>query len=403
MHILLIHQAFATLDEPGGTRHHELARFLARQGHQVSIIASPVSYLTGQHTHSAKREVEMEGLVKIFRTYTYTALHKSFIHRVFSFLSFMVSSFFKSLSIKEVDLVWGTTPPIFQAVTAWLISRFKHVPFLLEVRDLWPEFAIVVGVLKNPTLIKLSYWLEKFLYRHADHIVVNSPGFISHIIQKGGKDISLIPNGSDIANFEIGNTLKTREELGWSDKFVVLYAGAHGMSNDLSIVLKAAKLLENNKNIQIVFLGDGKEKSNLICEAELLNLSNLTFLDPVPKNKVSEILGASNACIAILKPIEMYKTTYPNKVFDYMAARKPVILAIDGEIRKVVEKAECGIFCKPGDPGAIADSCMYLYNNQDNAVSMGNNGFEYLKDHFNREKIAQVLLDVIKDMVKFGD
>ena len=402
MHILLIHQAFAALDEPGGTRHHELARFLAREGHRVSIIASPVSYLTGKDMRSARIEEDAGGMVKIFRSYTYTALHKSFIHRIFSFLTFMVSSFYKSLSIKNVDLVWGTTPPIFQAASAWLVSKFKRVPFLLEVRDLWPEFAIAVGVLKNPTLIKLSFWLEKFLYSHADHIVVNSPGFISHVSLKGGKNILLIPNGADISYFDEKNAHKTREELGWSDKFIVLYAGAHGMSNDLGVVLKAAKLLEDNKRIQFVFLGDGKEKQNLISGAEQLNLHNLTFLDPVPKNKVTEILAAADACIAILKPIEMYKTTYPNKVFDYMAARKPVILAIDGVIREVVEKAECGIFCKPGNPKSLADGCLNLYNNQDKAVSMGNNGYEYLKIHFNREIIAQELLGVMKEMVNLS-
>ena len=399
MHILLIHQAFAALDEPGGTRHHELARFLARQGHRVSIIASPVSYLTGKDTHGARIEEDADGNVKIYRSYTYTALHKSFIHRIFSFLSFMISSFFKSLSIKNVGLVWGTTPPIFQAVTAWLVSRIKRVPFLLEVRDLWPEFAIAVGVLKNPNLIKLSYWLEKFLYRHADRIVVNSPGFISHVSLKGGKNISLIPNGADISYFDDENAHKIREEPGWSDKFIVLYAGAHGMSNDLGVVLQAAKLLKNQKKIHFILLGDGKEKSNLISEAKQLNLHNLTFVDPVPKNKVSEILSAADACIAILKPIEMYKTTYPNKVFDYMAARKPVILAIDGVIREVVEKAGCGIFCKPGDPKALADGCLNLYNNQDNAITMGNNGYEYLKIHFDREKITMDLLDLMKEMV----
>ena len=399
MHILLIHQAFASLDDPGGTRHHELALILAGQGHQVSIIASPVSYLTGKDIRSTGIEEDAGGMVKIYRVYTCTALHKSFIHRVISFLSFMISSFFKCISIKNVDLVWGTTPPIFQAVTAWLVSRTKRVPFLLEVRDLWPEFAVAVGVLKDPTLIKLSYWLEKFLYSRADRIVVNSPGFTSHVSQKGGKNISLIPNGADISLFDDKNSSNIRENLGWADKFIVLYAGAHGMSNDLGVVLQTAKLLENQNKIHFILLGDGKEKSNLISEAEHLNLQNVTFLDPVPKNKVSEILSAADACIAILKPIEMYKTTYPNKVFDYMAARKPVILAIDGVIRDVVEKAGCGLFCKPGDPKTLADGCLNLYNNQDKAISMGNNGYEYLKIHFDREKIAMDLLGLMKEMV----
>ena len=399
MHILLIHQAFAALDEPGGTRHHELARFLASQGHQVSIIASPVSYLTEKDKHSARTEEDAGGLVKIYRSYTYSALHKSFIHRVFSFFSFMISSFFKSLTIKNVDLVWGTTPPIFQSASAWLISKLKHVPFLLEVRDLWPEFAIAVGVLKNSTLIKLSYWLEKFLYSHANRIIVNSPGFLKLVRDKGGKDIKLIPNGADISLFNTQNGFGVRKELGWTKKFIVLYAGAHGMSNDLGVVLKAAKLLENEKRIHFVMLGDGKEKPLLVSETERLKLSNLTFLEPVPKNKVTEILSAADACIAILKPIELYKTTYPNKVFDYMAARKPVILAIDGVIREVVEKAGCGIFCNPGDPYALAESTLFLYNHQTEAISMGNNGYNFIKTFFNRGKIAAELLGLMSEMV----
>jgi glycosyltransferase involved in cell wall biosynthesis len=399
MHILLIHQAFTTLDEPGGTRHYELARFLAREGHRVSVIASPVSYLTGSYTHSAKVEEDSNGMIKIYRTYTYSALHKSFIHRVLSFLSFMVSSFFKSLSLKKVDIVWGTTPPIFQSVTAWLVSKIRNIPFLLEVRDLWPEFAIEVGVLKDPKLIKMSYWLENFLYTHADRIIVNSPGFIDSISQKTNRKITLIPNGSDITLFDAGNPAKTREDLGWTKKFIFLYAGAFGMSNDLGIIINTAKILEKTKEIQFVLIGDGKEKSNLIIEAESLKLTNITFLDPFPKNKMAEIFSASDACIAILKPIQMYKTTYPNKVFDYMAARKPVILAIDGVIREVVEKAGCGVFVKPGDANAMAEECLNLYNDKNKAINMGEKGYQYLKIHFDRENIARELLKVLNEMV----
>ncbi len=400
MHILLIHQAFASLKEPGGTRHHEFARFLAKQGHQVSIIASPVSYLTGGIQKSEKIEEDFGGQIKIYRTYTYSALHKSFIHRLLSFFSFMISSFFRSVSIKNVDLVWGTTPPIFQSVSALLISRLKGVPFLLEVRDLWPEFAIAVGVLNNPLLIKMSFWLERFLYHHADQIIVNSPGFIELVKEKGGTKISLVPNGADIALFGNNNISETRKSLGWSDQFIVLYAGAHGMSNDLGILLQAAQLLEGEKRIQLVLLGDGKEKPTLIRDAEKLDLHNITFLDPVPKNKVAELLLAADACVAILKPIEMYKTTYPNKVFDYMAAKKPVLLAIDGVIRNVVDKAGCGIFCQPGDPHALADGIKYFYDNQTKAIDMGIKGFIFLKANFSREKIAIDLLGIMIEMVR---
>ena len=200
MHILIIHQAFASLDEAGGTRHYELARFLVKRGHRVTIIASPVSYITGQSIHPKTTWVikqNPEEAITILRSYTYAALHRSFFHRILSFFSFMVSSFIVGLGVKNIDLVWGTSPPIFQGVTAWLLARLKRAPFLFEVRDLWPAFAIEIGVLRNKLLIGASKWLEKFLYSHADQVIVNSPGYIEHVRQRGARHVELIPNGVD--------------------------------------------------------------------------------------------------------------------------------------------------------------------------------------------------------------
>ncbi|MBU0512184.1 MAG: glycosyltransferase family 4 protein, partial [Chloroflexi bacterium] len=327
MHILLIHQAFAALDEPGGTRHHELARFMADRGHRVTIIASPVSYLTGDTSTpsypSPDRGGNKDGVI-ILRAYTYSALHRSFVHRVFSFLSFMVTSFVTGLRVKDVDLIWGTSPPIFQGATAWLLARLKRVPFLFEVRDLWPAFAIAVGVLQNRILIRASEWLERFLYRNADALVVNSPGFIEHIEACGPRQVELVPNGSDTAMFHPENDgADFRRAHGLEGKFVALYAGAHGMSNDLGVVLDAAVQLRDQPEIAIVLLGDGKEKPALVERAAEMSLTNVYFIPPVPKNEMTQALAAADACIAILKPIEMYKTVYPNKVFDYMAAGRP--------------------------------------------------------------------------------
>ncbi|MFM8320587.1 MAG: glycosyltransferase family 4 protein, partial [Chloroflexota bacterium] len=247
MHILLIHQAFVSIDEAGGTRHHELARHLAARGHQVTIIASPISYLTGRAGASSTPQVENDrsgGRVTILRAYTYAALHKSFVHRVFSFVSFMLSSFLTGLRVRQVDLVWGTSPPIFQGVTAWLLARLKGAPFLFEVRDLWPAFAIQVGVLKNRLLIRLSRWLERFLYRRADLLMVNSPGFIKHVQRRGARQVALVPNGADADMFDpyaSGTAFRIANQL--SGRYVALYAGAHGLSNDLGVVLEAARRL----------------------------------------------------------------------------------------------------------------------------------------------------------------
>ncbi len=415
MHILLIHQAFAALDEPGGTRHHEFARYLATLGHRVTVIASPVSYLTGapsltgvpQFRRKWKKRKgdgkEGEGTeVRVIRAYTYAALHKSFVHRVFAFISFMASSFFIGLGVKNVDVIWGTSPPIFQGFTAWLLARLKGVPFLFEVRDLWPQFAIAIGVLRNRTLIRLSLWLERFLYHCADLVMVNSPGYVAHVTKRGARRVEFIPNSADPTMFDpTDNGLAFRSANRLEDKFVVLYAGAHGLSNDLGVVLEAAKILQDAtafSDVIITFLGDGKEKPALQKRADSLGLTNVLFLPPVPKSEIGAALAGADACLAILKPIEEYKTTYPNKVFDYMAAGRPVALAIDGVIREVIESAGCGIFAQPGNPSVLAEAIKTLAANREHSRRMGLAGRKYLEEHFSRTVIAEKLLGVLESL-----
>jgi glycosyltransferase involved in cell wall biosynthesis len=402
VHILLIHQAFAALDEPGGTRHHELARHLVQRGHRVTIIASPVSYLTGKTRSGRSRWVERQSdgpNITILRTYTYPALHRSFVHRIFSFLSFMVSSFLLGLGVRSVDLVWGTSPPIFQGVTAWLLSRLKRIPFLFEVRDLWPAFAVAVGVLRQPLLIRLSEWLERFLYKRAKVVVVNSPGYIDHVRQRGAKRVELVPNGAESAMFNPQDDgLAFRQQHDLEGKFIAMYAGAHGLSNDLGVVLQAAQQLLDQPNIVIVLLGDGKEKPRLVEKAQELGLTNLRFLPPVSKTEMPAALAAADACIAILKPIELYKTTYPNKVFDYLAAGRPVVLAIDGVIRQVIEEAGAGIPVPPGDAAAMAAALLNLAQHPATGQQMGQCARRYVETHFDRAKLADRLADLMVEI-----
>lgn len=402
MHILLIHQAFVTLDEPGGTRHHELARYLAACGHRVTVIASPISYLTGKQEapNPSQKKDELEDGITVLRAYTYKALHRSFIHRIFSFFSFMASSFVAGLRVRDIDLVWGTSPPIFQGVTAWALARLKRIPFLFEVRDLWPAFAIAVGVLRNQWLISASMWLEKFLYNHADHIVVNSPGFLKHVKERGARLVSLIPNGADTDMFDpYASGAAFRKAHNLEGKYVALYAGAHGMSNDLGTLLQAAKSLEDKPEIAIVLVGDGKDKPDLLAQAQSMALSNVLFTPPVPKSEMREALAAADACIAILKSIPMYDTVYPNKVFDYMAAARPVVLAISGVIRDVVEENGAGIYAPPGDAQAIAQAIRQLADNPETGREMGQRGRKCVEEQFDRQYLATVLTNLMESMV----
>lgn len=402
MHILLIHQAFASLDEPGGTRHHELSRYLVGKGQRVTVIASPVSYLTGsaRRDRLAGQDERVGDGVTVKRVYTYPALHKSFVHRVISFLSFMLSSFAVGLGVKQVDLIWGTSPPIFQGLTAWALARLKGVPFLFEVRDLWPAFAVAVGVLKQPFLVRASELLELFLYRHADVVVVNSPGFTAHVRKRGAKKVELVPNGSDTRMFDPqldGSEFRKTYDL--RERFVALYAGAHGMSNDLEVLLEAANALSDRDDIRIVLVGDGKEKAALVRRSQEMGLTNVIFVPPVPKAEMQDVLAAANACIAILKPVEMYKLVYPNKVFDYMAAGRAVILAIDGVIREVVESAKAGITVSPGDVEALVEAIKRLAEERQTCIEMGLHGRRYVQEHFDREVLAEKMLATMQALI----
>ncbi len=236
MHILLIHQAFASLDEAGGTRHYELSQDLIARGHRVTVIASQVSYLTARSKQKTRKwiikEEPIPGLT-ILRVRTYSAIHRSFLHRLIGFFTFMFSSFLAAIQLHDVEVVWGTTPPIFQAWTAWLVAWLKRAVFLLEVRDLWPAFAVAVGVLKSNLLITLSERLERFLYRHASRVIVNSPGFIEHVQARGARKVDLVINGADPENVQpgAGGGRAWRDSHALGTGFVAMYAGAHGMSN----------------------------------------------------------------------------------------------------------------------------------------------------------------------------
>jgi glycosyltransferase involved in cell wall biosynthesis len=278
-------------------------------------------------------------------------------------------------------------------------STLKRVPFLFEVRDLWPTFAIAVGVLKNSLLIRASEWLERFLYRHADRVMVNSPGYVQHVAERGARRVELVPNGADPDMFNVQEGGRAfRESNHLERNFVALYAGAHGMSNDLGVVLAAARLLADAPEVHIILVGDGKEKASLQAQAARMELSNVTFLPPVPKNGMAETLAGADACIAILKAIDVYKTTYPNKVFDYMAAGRPVVLAIDGVIREVVEAAGCGVFVPPGDPQGLAEAIRRLAGDRAECAAMGQRGRRYVEAHFSREQSARKLAEILEEM-----
>ncbi|MFN8383558.1 MAG: glycosyltransferase family 4 protein [Anaerolineales bacterium] len=397
MKILLLNQAFVSPDEPGHTRHFEMAKFLQTRGHELVIVASDLNYQTGKRTveHSGiYAEQNFDG-VRVLRSYIYPALHRSYFWRIISFFSFMFSSVWTALQVKDADLIMGTTPPIFQAVSAWFVALVRRKPFLLEVRDLWPEFGVSMGVLKNPVIIALARWLEKFLYVRATHILVNSPAYRDYMIAKGVPEskVTYIAYGTDVDMFNPSiDGSSIRQELKLEDKFVVLYAGALGQANDLDTLLRAAERLKREERIRFVLFGDGKERARLESEAKSKNLSNVIFAGTRPKKDMPLIVASADACLAILQDIPMFRTTYPNKVFDYMAAGRATVLVIDGVSRELIESSNGGVYVQPNDDAALAQSILALSNDPARVKQMGADARAYLvKNLDRRDKLNDTL------------
>lgn len=404
MKILLLHQAFVSPDEPGHTRHFEMAQYLRERGHELVIVASDLNYQTGQRTverHGVFTEQMIDG-VRVLRAYIYPELHRSYFWRIVSFFSFMFSSVWAALSVKDADLIMGTTPQIFQAVSAWFVAFLRNKPFLLEVRDLWPEFGVSMGVIRNPVVIALARWLERFLYARAAHILVNSPAYKEYIHARGIPEskITFIPYGTDVDMFNPGvDGLAVRRRLGLEDKFVVLYAGALGQANDIYTVLGAAKHLKDEKHIHFVFWGDGKERPNLQSEAERLSLENVTFAGVCPKKEMPFVIASSDVCLAILQNVPMFRTTYPNKVFDYMAAARATVLVIDGVIRQVIETSGGGVFVEPANHELLAKTILELSRDPQRVRQMGENARAYLVKNLDRRGKLDETLQLLQKLV----
>ena len=401
MKILLVNQAFVSFDEPGFTRHFEMAKYLRERGHEMVIVASDVNYQTGGRIVEHRgfvAEQEIEG-VRVLRAFMLPSLHRNYFWRIVSFVGFMFSAVVASLKVKDADFVMGTSPPIFQAFAAWMAAFLLRKPFLFEVRDLWPQFAIDMKVIRNPVVIYLAHAVEKFLYNRATHILVNSPAYKPYIVPRGvpADKITFIPYGTDISMFtpEVDGS-QVRRELGLDDKFIVLYAGAMGQANDIYTILRAAARLRDDSKIRFALFGDGKEGENLRAEAQRLGLDNVIFAGSAPKTKMPAVVAAADVCIAILQGIPGFRMTYPNKVFDHMAAGRATVLVIDGVIRDVIEASGGGVFVPPADDERLAQVIRELADDPARVKRMGEQARNYLVQNFDRRAKLSATLELFQ-------
>ena len=411
MNILLIHQYFLEEDDPGGSRWNEFTRVWTEMGHTVTVIGGMMHYNGKEKRAEYKGRYfvkKQQGAVPVWRCHVSEAYNKHFIGRLWGYFSFMFSSVYAGLfKVKgKFDVVIVTSPPLFVGVSGYLLSRLKGMPFVFEVRDLWPESAIDTGVLTNKMLIKLAYWVEGFIYKHATLINVLTPAFYKALKEKKGIPDNKLVQISNASDFSLSEKLLNdfdreafRMEHGLDGKFVITYVGAHGVANYLEQLVDAGEALADT-NVLFLLIGQGMEKDKVRKMAEDRKVTNVRFLDSVPKAEVFRYILASEMGASVLKRVDTFKTVYSNKTFDYMSCKRPILMAIDGVSRELVEEAGAGVYVEPENTAEYSRIIRQYLNDPQRIVREGESGYRYAKLNFDREVLAKKYLDHITDILK---
>lgn len=407
--ILLIYQHYLGKDDPGFSRFNEYAKRWVAEGHSLTVIAGQVNYLTGVRPgkYKGRWAVVENGTkgIRVFRAYTSDQYSKSFIGRAWSYLSFMIAAASVVPFIGKCDVILVSSPPLTVAVPGWFASIWHRAPHIFEIRDLWPESAISTGVLQQHSLLtRILEIIERLAYRRATRINVLTPAYIHNIKDRGlapEEKFVFVPNGVDASDFKPNSEAGAvwRKKLGWQDKFVVLYAGAHGLANNLFQLIEAAKLLRHNKKILIATVGDGMYLKQLRTAAAELQLENIQFLGPISKTNMSDLLNASDVCTAVLQRNDTFRTVYPNKMFEYMACGKPIILGIDGVARELLDRAKAGLYAAPEEPEQFVAAALKLQQDPELCDVLGKQGRVFVEQHFNRDVLAKRTLQVLLEQI----
>ena len=386
-----------------------------KAGHEITVLAGMVHYNTGKKSNryigKYTFEDQFSPKIKIWRSHVSEAYNINFIGRLWAYFSFVFSSIYTGLfKVKEKhDVILVTSPPLFVGISAFIISKFKRIPMIFEVRDLWPESAIGANLLKNRFLIKLAYWFEGFIYKKSKLINVLTPAFRKNLITEKAVStdkIIFIPNAADFIisdklfskGFDIDAFKKAQSLEG---KTIITYVGAHGVANHLIQVIDTAELIQEKlPTVLFLLIGDGMQKEMLINEVKSRSLNNVRFMDPVPKKEIFKYILASDFGASILKKAEVFKTIYSNKTFDYMSCKKPIFLLIDGVSRTLVEKAKCGIYVEPENSKEWSLKIeLMLQKSQHDLSQMGESGYQFAKKHFDRNILAEQYIQQIEEKV----
>ncbi len=399
MNIWIVNHHALTPDMSGGTRHYDFAKELIKRGHKVTIISSSIHYSTYKELKDYKEndylKESIDGIEWIWiKTPPYSGNGLSRVKNMFSFM-FGVNRIVPKLNLAKPDIIIGSSVHLFAVLSAYKLSQRYKVPFVMEVRDLWPQTLIDMGISKRHPFILLLAWLEKFLYKKANKIIALLPK--AHLyIEKLGIEKEKIVWISNGANINHSKYIKKLE----NNKFNVVYTGSVGVANDLSVLVDAANILKNKDKIHFTIIGNGAMKKELIDKAKNLNLKNITFLDPVPKIEIYNYLYSASLLYVGLKNLPLYRYGMSmNKIFDYMSVAKPILFVSDID-ENIVNDVECGFVVKNPNPNKIADLIEKISQISSKDLNiLGKNGYDYMTKFFSIKVLCDKLENTLKEAI----
>lgn len=408
MKILFLTDNFPPETTPPASRTFEHVKEWTNLGHEVIVITSFPNFPFGKVYDGYKNklwQVENINGIKVVRVWTFISENKGFLLRVIDFISFMFTSFIAGLFIRRPQIIIGTSPQFFTVCSAWALSKIKSVPWVFELRDIWPESLKAVNLSKNTTLIRLFEKIEIFLYKSADVIISVTHSFKSLLIERGidGNKIYVVTNGVDITKFKmIEKDQNLLREYNLIDKFVVSYIGTHGMAHSLETIIDAAKELEKKiqyKDIIFVLLGSGSEKKKLESYIKKIGIQNILMINPVKRDEIYRYWSITDLAVVHLKNNDLFKTVIPSKIFESMSMGIPIALGVKGETKKIIEDSKSGIYFEPENSSDLCNLVIRLYEDRYLLNKYKVNALKAVKT-YNRANLARDMLKILEKINK---
>lgn len=401
MKLLFLTDNFPPEVNAPANRTYEHCKEWVKSGVEVTVITCAPNFPKGEVYDGYKNKFiqrqEIDG-IKVIRVWSYITANEGFIKRILDYISYAFMAFWAGLFVKT-DLIVATSPQFFTAVSGWSLAFFKRKKWVMEVRDLWPESIVAVGAMDKNAFIKFFEWLEKRLYLSANHIVVVTDTFKEKIASRGieKEKISIFKNGANLELYQPGEKVTDLiDKYGLKGKFIFSYIGTHGMAHGLDFILDClGDLYETHPDLFFLFIGDGAEKKKLVEKALELKLKNVLFLDSVPKNQVVDYLKVMDVALVNLRKSDTFLTVIPSKIFEAAAMRKPILLGLQGETKKIIETYQAGLCFVPEDKHSFYEQVKKISLNLKD-YKMFQEGCEKLALDFDRKRIALEMLETLK-------